>query len=643
MDSLGYDKGNLSFTGNTPAAIGNRIAYAVLDFGAYDGANERNDYENRFYLPANPPLVPAIAGNPDMVDPNRWQELALDFFIDQSGNVILGGYPTFLSPEWGAVHNFSLLNSDMSISQRDGNNYWTFKDPGAPPLFREDSLDLYRKGFEMVSIWSAHLDPGDGVMIDISPAAIGNAPLASPDQSDQFYDYYEGGDWGTGWPTNPVTGQAYAPQVVPRGDYARVLAEFWADGPDSETPPGHWFVLLNEVSDHPSFQKRIGGTGSIVNDLEWCAKAYLAMGGAMHDCAVSAWGVKGYYDYPRPISAIRYMADRGQCTDQSLSNYDPDGINLHPGYVEVVTATTTAPGGKHENLAGNEGKIAVLAWRGPDYITNPASDVAGVGWILAENWWPYQRPSFVTPPFAGYVSGHSTYSRAAAVIMDQLTGSPYFPDGLGEFVCEQNEFLVFEDGPSIDIRLQWASYYDASDQCSLSRIWGGIHPSADDLPGRQMGQEIGEEAYVQASLYWEGDGCGELDDIEVLGIGCEGEGGFRPLLSLDGCTESGQVLDLQIRDASTSGSGFLLTSTEPVDIWTLGECTFYVPRTSAQVQPLSLTTTPGEPGSGRLQVSFDPSLYGGQAGSELIIQAVILDRTAPDGFTASNAVRLKLR
>ena len=36
------------------------------------------------------------------------------------------------------------------------------------------------------------------------------------------------------------------------------------------------------------------------------------------------------------------------------------------------------------------------------------------GWVLAEGWWPYQRPSFVTPPFAGYVSGHSTFSRAAA-------------------------------------------------------------------------------------------------------------------------------------------------------------------------------------------------------------------------------------
>jgi len=36
--------------------------------------------------------------------------------------------------------------------------------------------------------------------------------------------------------------------MVELGDYGRILAEFWADGPDSETPPGHWFTILNYVS-----------------------------------------------------------------------------------------------------------------------------------------------------------------------------------------------------------------------------------------------------------------------------------------------------------------------------------------------------------------------------------------------------------
>lgn len=148
------------------------------------------------------------------------------------------------------------------------------------------------------------------------------------------------------------------------------------------------------------------------------------------------------------------------------------------------------------------GKIKMLAWQGPDAILSPIWDEAEVGWILAENWWPYQRPSFVTPPFAGYVSGHSTFSRAAAEVLTAITGSPFFPGGMGEFPVVQNQFLVFEDGPSQSFSLQWATYRDASDQCSLSRIWGGIHPPADDFPGRQLGIEIAEMVLSKVDSYF---------------------------------------------------------------------------------------------------------------------------------------------
>ena len=161
-----------------------------------------------------------------------------------------------------------------------------------------------------------------------------------------------------------------------------------------------------------------------------------------------------------------------------------------------------------DSLAGAQGehvgKVKLKAWRGPAYIGNPAAERAGVGWILAENWWPYQRPSFVTPPFAGYVSGHSTFSRAAAEVLTLFTGDPYFPGGLGEFHAPKDDFLVFEAGPSVDVTLQWATYRDASDQTSLSRIWGGIHPPADDIPGRRIGARIGVEAFAHATRYFEG-------------------------------------------------------------------------------------------------------------------------------------------
>ena len=68
----------------------------------------------------------------------------------------------------------------------------------------------------------------------------------------------------------------------------------------------------------------------------------------------------------------------------------------------------------HENV----GKIKLYTWKGHDFINDPLIDVAGVGWILGENWWPYQTDSL--PPFASFVSGHSTFSRAAAGILKKL-------------------------------------------------------------------------------------------------------------------------------------------------------------------------------------------------------------------------------
>ncbi len=508
MLAMGYNKDNTNTIGDSPSALGNRIAQTYIVYGLSDNSNEVNNYANQVYEPINEPLVPPLPGNPEITDPNRWQPLALMFFEDQSGNIIPFGYPDALSPEWGIVKHFALQDEDATIYQRDGFDWWVYHDPGPPPYIGGVGDDYYKWGFEMVTTWSSHLDPTDGVMIDISPASFGNSPLPEVTEYEQYYDFLEGGDWSQGHDMNPATGMPYVPQIVPRGDYARILAEFWADGPDSETPPGHWFTIMNYVADHPMFEKRFMGKGPILDDLEWDVKAYLCMGGAMHDVAISAWGTKGWYDYIRPVSAIRFMCDQGQCSDPLADSFHAQGINLIPGYIELVTAETTGLGGRHFHLgANNIGKIAVKAWRGPDYINDPETDDAGVGWILADNWWPYQRPSFVSPPFPGYISGHSTYSRAAAELMTLLTGSEFFPGGMGEFHCPQNDYLVFEEGPSVDVTLQWATYRDASDQTSMSRIWGGIHPPCDDIPGRHMGVIMGPDALEYATTYFEGINC----------------------------------------------------------------------------------------------------------------------------------------
>jgi hypothetical protein len=111
---------------------------------------------------------------------------------------------------------------------------------------------------------------------------------------------------------------------------------------------------------------------------------------------------------------------------------------------------------------------------------------------------PYQLDTFVSPAFPGYISGHSAFSRAAAEVLTLLTGSPFFPGGLGEYHFTANEYLRFEVGPTTDVTLQWATYYDAADQAGLSRIFGGIHPAIDDFNGRRVGAQVGLTAFLKA-------------------------------------------------------------------------------------------------------------------------------------------------
>ena len=480
MDSLCYPLDVTTIDGDSPAAVGNRIAAAVIAYGKTDGSNEAGGYAATDYAPVNGPLVVSQSGA-TMTDPNRWQPLQIEHMISQNGIPVTNGVQQAIGPHWGHVQGFA-LPADTGTG--------TPIDPGPPPLLGDPATDQAFKdqAVEVIRL-SSLLDPADGVTIDISPGALGGNSLGAND--------------GSGHAVNPATGQPYAPDIVLEGDFGRIMAEFWADGPDSETPPGHWNVLANLVSDELDPDLRIGGSGDPVDRLQWDVKLYLALNGAVHDAAIAAWGLKGYYDSVRPISMIRYMGGLGQSSDPALPSYDKEGLPLVPGLIELITKETTAPGQRHEALAGHEGEIALWAWAGNP--ADPKTEVGGVTWIRAVDWVPYQLPTFVTPSFPGYVSGHSTFSRAGAEVLAGFTGSEYFPGGMSGYTIKAGS-LRFEQGPTTDIRLEWATYYDASDQAGRSRLWGGIHVAADDLTGREIGSQCGRAAWATARRYFDGTG-----------------------------------------------------------------------------------------------------------------------------------------
>jgi hypothetical protein len=246
--------------------------------------------------------------------------------------------------------------------------------------------------------------------------------------------------------------------------------------------------MANDACKRPGFKRQWMGQGPELESLEWDVKLYVALNGALYDASIAAWGVKGYYQGSRPLTAIRFL---------SSAQAKGRGFKERPDVIELLTFENTKPGAKHARFVGHEGEYVVRSWKGAP--KNPDSEFLGVDWILGAAWVPYQRPTFVTPPFPGYVSGHSTFSRAAAEVMAAVTGSEFFPGGMAEYVAKKNEYLVFEDGPSETLKLQWATYADAADQSALSRIFGGIHGSIDDLPGRAIGRTIGRKSVARAN------------------------------------------------------------------------------------------------------------------------------------------------
>lgn len=415
------------------AAFGLEVARSVLAATRDDGSFETSNYEDFSYASVNPPLTVSRPGT-EMIDPTRWQPLSLSSYVTQNGIAQPAGLQSYIGPSWGKVTPFALEpQPDTGLPI----------DPGPPPTFATDPGGWFEGMLDVLKL-SALLEEDTAV-----------------------------------------------------SDSLRVIAEFWADGPDSETPPGHWNTLANEVGD----ALVISGAGLRIQRgdeiprLEFDVKLYLALNGANHDAAIAAWGTKAHYDYVRPISMIRYAAGLGQSTDPSLPRYHPEGLPLVEGLVELVTETSSGPGERHAHLANRIDEVVIFAWAGSPPF--PEQMAAGVHWIPAVDWVPYQRPDFVSPAFAAYVSGHSAFSRASAEVLTAFTGSEVFPGGSFSHTVEPGG-LIHELGPANTVTLSWITYWEASDEAGYSRRAGGIHVPADDLVGRELGAEVGQQAWARA-------------------------------------------------------------------------------------------------------------------------------------------------
>jgi hypothetical protein len=122
---------------------------------------------------------------------------------------------------------------------------------------------------------------------------------------------------------------------------SKLMVEYWADGPASELPPGHWGLFAQFVSQRDGH--------SIDQDV----KVFFAMHNASFDAGIVAWHVKRRYDGVRPITAIRFLK-QGQIVrayggpgrpiedipGEQWMPYNP-GSNLTPAFPGYISGHST--------------------------------------------------------------------------------------------------------------------------------------------------------------------------------------------------------------------------------------------------------------------------------------------------------------
>ncbi len=172
-------------------------------------------------------------------------------------------------------------------------------------------------------------------------------------------------------------------------------------------------------------------------DLDKDIALYFAVASAAHDAFIACWECKRHYDSSRPWTLIRHCF-------------------------------------KGKDIKG---------WGGPDKGT---VDIKG------EQWMPFSPSTFITPPFPGYVSGHSCVSACCAKVLERFTGDDHF----GEIEVRQCCVLTETGGETV--KLDLPTFTKTAEMAGISRVMGGYHIQSDNIAALKMGRQIAEEVWSKA-------------------------------------------------------------------------------------------------------------------------------------------------
>jgi hypothetical protein len=198
------------------------------------------------------------------------------------------------------------------------------------------------------------------------------------------------------------------------------------------------------------------------NDLDRDVKLFFVVGNVVFDAIIACWDAKRYYDSSRPWTLVRHY------------------------------------------YAGK----TVEGWAGPG---------KGVVTLPASEWHPYSPYTFITPPFPGYPSGHSTASGAGAKILELFTGSDRFgntekriaglltePGYKCEVIQMRHGKMSEDDKLTCDVALQLPTFSATAEMAGISRVMGGYHIQTDNVEGLELGRKVARYAWPKLQAYFNG-------------------------------------------------------------------------------------------------------------------------------------------
>ncbi|MEM9272015.1 MAG: DUF6851 domain-containing protein [Cyanobacteria bacterium P01_F01_bin.143] len=408
MADLGYDPNNQSINTTTPAGIGNVSAQALLNFRQNDGSNQLGNDPNGDGSPYSDTTGYQAVNSPNsIVDIERWTPEAIP--IDDPNAPV----QDFLTPQWGEVIPFALESGSQ------------FRPVAPEPFLLIDGVtDIANKTITLA----------DSSILDINPGLIGS--VINPEFINQAEEVVN-----------------FSANFT---DKQKLIAEFWEDGVGTSFPPGTLMTFGQFVSARDEH--------SLDDDI----KMFFALGNAVFDAGIATWEAKVFYDYARPIRAIREL-----------------------GRLGLIGEFNSELGG-----------FAIETWQ-PN---------KGTQTILATEFLSYQDPTGeASPPFAEYTSGHSAFSTAGAEVLKLFTGSDEFRASV---TFEPGESR-FETGitPKTTTTLSWETFSEAADESGISRLYGGIHFEDGDLNGRALGREVGNVVFAEAQSFINGAVAESFDEI----------------------------------------------------------------------------------------------------------------------------------